>query len=405
MTRAALLFLTLMAAPATAQDLRGHGGPVRALSVSEGRVYSGSFDTRSIVWQGGNALQITRAHDGAVTAVMALPQGFVSGGQDGKVIVWGDGAQPQEVLAGHQAPVAALAALPGGFASAGWDGRIVPWPSGAGFAAHDGQITGLVAYGDGLASVGSDLRLRLWQGSTPAGAFDLPAPPTALATDGSALFVALADGTLRRVEPDLPAAEMSRVRALSDRALLAVGAGAGLVVASSLTGEVWILDAQTLDLRATVDTGQGAVWAVAVTPDNVLTGGADGLIRRWTYDGAPLGAGDMPDATATVAPSRGAEVWQACAVCHTLTPDDGSRAGPSLHGLFGRQIATAPGYEYSPALQELDIVWTPETLSALFELGPAAYTPGSRMPEQRIGDPADRAALADFLAEAAQDIR
>jgi cytochrome c len=42
-------------------------------------------------------------------------------------------------------------------------------------------------------------------------------------------------------------------------------------------------------------------------------------------------------------------------------------------------------------------VWTPETVSKLFEVGPAAYTPGTKMPEQRIGSAEDRAALVKFL--------
>ena len=56
-----------------------------------------------------------------------------------------------------------------------------------------------------------------------------------------------------------------------------------------------------------------------------------------------------------------------------------------------------PGYRYSPALRGMDIVWTPETVSKLFELGPATYTPGTRMPEQTIGGAEDRAALIRFL--------
>jgi cytochrome c len=39
-------------------------------------------------------------------------------------------------------------------------------------------------------------------------------------------------------------------------------------------------------------------------------------------------------------------------------------------------------------------------LSKLFELGPAAYTPGTKMPEQRIGSREDRAALIRFLEAA-----
>jgi cytochrome c len=39
-------------------------------------------------------------------------------------------------------------------------------------------------------------------------------------------------------------------------------------------------------------------------------------------------------------------------------------------------------------------------VSRLFEIGPAAFTPGTKMPEQRIGSAADRAALVHFLAKA-----
>ena len=74
--------------------------------------------------------------------------------------------------------------------------------------------------------------------------------------------------------------------------------------------------------------------------------------------------------------------------------------GPTLAGLFGRRIATLPGYDFSDALKRLDIVWTPETVSKLFEIGPAAYTPGTKMPEQRIGSEQDRAALVQFLERA-----
>jgi len=73
-----------------------------------------------------------------------------------------------------------------------------------------------------------------------------------------------------------------------------------------------------------------------------------------------------------------------------------------LHGLFGRHIASLPGYNYSDALKHLDIVWTPETVTKLFEIGPAQYTPGTKMPEQRISAPEDRAALVQFLERATQ---
>lgn len=405
MIRSALIALALpvAGAAASAQDLRGHGGPVRALSVDgSGRILSGSFDTRAIVWEGEIATRVTRHHEGAVTAVLLLPDGrFASGGQDGRVAIWGDGAEPVRSEVWHSLPVAALAPWRDGLASAGWDGRIALWP-GTGapemIDAHDGQITGLVAYGGGLASAGADLRLRLWDAEgAPAGRYDLAAPVSGMASDGRALFLASPDGMLRRIEPGAPEREVS----LESGPLLSVAAGAGLVAAGAADGGVRLLDPETLETVATIDSGQGPVWALAFSGDTLLTGGADGLIRRWSSTGVPLGEGSGPVEPTLTSP-RGAEVFRACAVCHALTPDDGGRAGPTLHGIFGRRIGTAEGYAYSRALRGLDIVWTPETVAELFEFGPEAYTPGSRMPEQRIPGAADRQALIEFLGTASR---
>ena len=71
-----------------------------------------------------------------------------------------------------------------------------------------------------------------------------------------------------------------------------------------------------------------------------------------------------------------------------------------VHGVLGRRIGTAPGYNYSSALRGMEIVWSTETISRLFEIGPNAYTPGTKMPEQTIGDAEDRAALMRFLDKA-----
>ena len=106
------------------------------------------------------------------------------------------------------------------------------------------------------------------------------------------------------------------------------------------------------------------------------------------------------DPLAAYAGDRGAEVFKACVACHTLSEQDAQRAGPTLAGLYGRRIASLPGYRFSDALKRMDIVWTPETVSKLFEVGPNTYTPGTKMPEQRIGSAEDRKALTDFLARA-----
>ncbi len=113
-----------------------------------------------------------------------------------------------------------------------------------------------------------------------------------------------------------------------------------------------------------------------------------------------LSVAALPAAAQSGDASRGQRVFnQQCRACHTLDKGGAQTAGPNLHGLFGRKIASVEGFSFSPALRELSIIWTPETLSALFEQGPESYTPGSRMPDQRIADPEDRAALAEYLAQ------
>jgi cytochrome c len=113
-----------------------------------------------------------------------------------------------------------------------------------------------------------------------------------------------------------------------------------------------------------------------------------------------MAVGGDSDPLAVFGGDHGAEVFRACVACHTLSLDQGERAGPSLHGVFGRRIATLPGYNFSPALKQLNIVWTPETVSKLFEVGPMTYTPGTKMPEQTIGSAEDRDALVKFLEKA-----
>lgn len=396
--------------PAAAQDLRGHGGPVGALAVDGDRVLSGSFDTRAILWRSdnGQALHVLRHHTGNVTAVALLPDGrLATAGQEGEVMVWpASGEAPAGPVATLSAPVSALAVSPDGgtLAAAAWDGALVLVSLADGavveVAAHQGKITGAAYLPDGrLVTVAHDLRLRLWEGARLVGSVDLPAPPAALAVTAGGVAVAFADGAVRLYRDETMVAEARP----SPRPLLALAGGQGLLATSGLDGTVWLMDGATLAPRLTLGTGQGPVWALALGEGFLLTGGADGTIRRWdSATGAARGQGGSSMAAAVADGSRGAEVWQACALCHTLEPDDGNRAGPSLHGLFGRRIATAPGFAFSPALQAMDIIWTPETVAALFEYGPEAYTPGSRMPDQRLPDPLDRAALVEFLARHTQ---
>jgi cytochrome c len=210
--------------------------------------------------------------------------------------------------------------------------------------------------------------------------------------DGHVFFVSPAGAVRGTLE--IPGAPIIAVAVSDDGALVA---------AAGIRGAVAIIDRNSRTLSRTLVGPGMPVWSAAFLPDNrtLITGGADRMIRRWNAStGEPVDTAVMAgpdDPLAAYKGDHGAEVFRACVACHTFAPDQGNRAGPTLHGVFGRKIATLPGYNFSPALKKLDIVWTPETVAKLFEVGPAAYTPGTKMPEQKIGSTEDRAALVQFL--------
>lgn len=417
-----LLAFTLAVAlvgPANAQ-MRGHGGPVRALAVTgDGRLaISGGFDQAAIVWglDTGTALSVLRFHEGAVNAVTVLPDGrFATASEDGRIALWRLGlAEPERVLEGHAGPVAALAVAPDGtsLASAAWDGSARLWPLAGGAArsleGHRGNVNAVAYLTDGrVVTAGADATVRIWSAEgEPLSNVTLPSAVSALAvaSDGE-IAAAGADATVRfldqaggvRAPVELGPAPVIAL-ALSPDGTRVAAAGAG--------GTVAVIDRAKAQVLYTLIGPGLPVWSVAWCPDGseLITGGGDRLVRRWdAATGAPIGPLAMPrpvDALAAFHGERGAEVFRACVACHSLKADEGPRAGPTLAGIFGRRIASLPDYRYSDALKRMDIVWTPETVARLFEVGPARYTPGTRMPEQTINSAADREALMQFLEKA-----
>jgi len=98
------------------------------------------------------------------------------------------------------------------------------------------------------------------------------------------------------------------------------------------------------------------------------------------------------------------EFQRKCSVCHTLTPDDKNRAGPTLYKIFGRKAGSLPGYDYSKALRESDIIWTEKTVGELFDHGPDVVVPGTKMPIQRLKRVERRDALIRFLKKEAGSV-
>jgi cytochrome c len=253
-------------------------------------------------------------------------------------------------------------------------------------------------------SAGYALTLRIWPlaGGAPT-VTTLPTPlnAVAVAPDGE-IVTGGADGKIYFLSPtgELRGAVVAAETPIIAIALSRDGA---LVAAAGVRGSVAIIDRRARTVARTL-VGPGLpVWSAAFLSDNrtLLTGGTDRMIRRWdAVTGDAIGGvaiGGSEDTLAPYAGDHGAEIFRACVACHTLDARATNRAGPTLAGIFGRKIASLPGYRYSEALKQLDIVWTPATVAKLFEVGPMTYTPGTKMPEQKIGSPEDREALVKFL--------
>jgi cytochrome c len=418
--RLSLILLLLFALPAHAQ-LRGHGGPVRALAIAPDGTHavSGSFDTSAIRWSLtlNTAEQVLRVHDGAVNDVAYLKDGrIVTAGADAHIAIWTPGQQqPDRIFDGHTAPIASLAVSPDNtmLASASWDRTIRLWPLNGGeprVLEGNAQNANGVAFspdGKNVVSAGYDATVRIWPlagGGEIVRNLPTPLNDVAVAPDGE-IVAAGANGKVYFLSANgevLAEVEASPTPVIA----VAISPDGNLVAAAGIRGSVAVIERKSRKLAHTL-VGPGLpVWSVAFFPDNrtLLTGGTDRMIRRWdASSGEPIGAvavGTPEDPLAAYAGDHGAEIFRACVACHTLSPDEGNKAGPTLYGIFGRRIATLPGYNFSPALKKLDIVWTPETVSKLFEVGPEHYTPGTKMPEQTIGSAEDRKALVEFLAKA-----
>lgn len=417
-TRAVLGILAASAVSASvhATDLRGHGGPVRAIVLAGDEVATASFDTTIIRWNlaRGSAREVLRFHLGAVNALVMLPGGgLASAGEDRRIAIWGPkGAEPIKVLDGHEGPISGLAVSPDGkfLASASWDGTARIWSLETGMVevldGHRGQINAVVFLPKGNpATAGYDGTLRIHHRGAGATIIDLGLPLNAMVLAGDELVVAGADGVLRMIDlasgmrAELPVAEVPVIA-------LAVSADGRMIAAAGFRGALVLVDRARREIVRSLAGPAFPLWSLAFSSDgrDILTGGTDRLVRRWSVaTGEPVNP-IMMEATearvAALAGHPGAGVFKACIACHTLSEDDGNRAGPTLHGIMGRKIGSAPGYAFTPALKGMDIVWSRETVAKLFEVGPMAYTPGTKMPEQTINGAADREALVDFLEKA-----
>lgn len=429
-----------------ASRLAGHGGPVKGLaayrSVGGGvQIATASFDNALGLWSGADGARLLwlDGHEAAVNAVAFTPDGAsaLSASDDFTARYWRLQSGVGVVMAGHKGKVADVAVSPDGrlAATASWDGTVGLWalpplaepaasnhaPALLGFLeGHTGAVNTVAFAPDGetLFSGSADGSVRRWRvadqielraearhgfgvNAMRVGPLDTEGRETWLAygaADGVVRVIDLADGR----EVAALTGDRRPILALTaspDGTHLAYGDGQGYITTVVIAS--WTIER---DFRA---AARGPIWALAyLDDDHLLAAGLDASVAIWPLQAetppAPIGAGGEPlFLIDPLTVSNGERQFaRKCSICHNLSPGSGRRAGPTLYGLFGRAIATVPDYSYSPSLKKLDIVWGDDTIDRLFDIGPDHYTPGSKMPMQRITDPQDRSDLIAYLKRA-----
>ena len=414
-------------------NLRGHGGPVKAIATdpATGRILTGSFDYAMMLWRvrdDGTAEQVRRFddHDGAVSAVAFVPGGrnAIAASDDGTLTVWNlDSGKLIKRLKGHGAKILGIDVNASGtqLVSASWDRTVRLWNLETGqpihtFSGHKGPVNAARFAHDGqhIVSASHDGTLNRWSiakrslvrvahrhGWGINVLERLPSPNTYVfgALDGSVKIINLATDKSRLLEKyEKPVLSLAH---LAKPGLLATGAGSGIVRVyrsgdwSKLEqhknpfGPVWAMAFADRGARLYYGGLDDFVTAWQVVPRKPFEPVQTKFPRRFQVKGTKISLGERQFA-------------RKCSICHTLGPNDANRAGPTLYRVFGRRIGSLPGYPYSPALKTLDIVWTEATISKLFEQGPHEYTPGSKMPLQQITDREKRDALIAFLKAATE---
>jgi cytochrome c len=92
--------------------------------------------------------------------------------------------------------------------------------------------------------------------------------------------------------------------------------------------------------------------------------------------------------------AAGKSLYEAkCSGCHSV---DTNRIGPMHRGVVGREVASVPGFDYSPAIKQLHGVWTKERLDKWLQ-NPQAVAPGTIM-FASVDNPVERREIIAYLA-------
>ena len=426
------LVVAFVCLPAQANGLPvklvGHGGPIKSISVSSDgtRALTASFDYSIIYWdlsgETGRIRHRLIGHDSAVNDVEFVPgtQRAVSVSDDGSLGIWD--LTSGKLVARLQSEVFKtldVAVSPNGdyAAVARWDGtaRVYDLNTQTEIAVlkgHRGNVNAVTFSADGkrLYSAAYDGQILEWDIAEsrllrPIYRHGWGVNSIARIDDDRLVFGAL-DGTAGVIS--INKAESIADLARRDRPIQSVNvsADAQQIGVSDGRGRIEVFQSVDLKKLEMSDVAYGPVWDfdfVAGTTQ-LYHVGLDDYAIRWQVSPREfskveskfprrfqLSSSDDPGEL---------EFRRKCSVCHTLTPDGANRAGPTLFAVFGRVAGTLPGYTYSKALLDSQVVWNAKTIARLFDDGPDVMMPGTKMPIQRLKSVKRRDDLIEYLQRA-----
>lgn len=94
--------------------------------------------------------------------------------------------------------------------------------------------------------------------------------------------------------------------------------------------------------------------------------------------------------------AKGAQIFNKCAACHTVTKGGPNGLGPNLWGVLGEPIGKGKGFAFSDALAKVGGNWDWENLNHWLS-SPRAMAPGTKMTFAGLSSPQDRADVIAYL--------
>ena len=112
---------------------------------------------------------------------------------------------------------------------------------------------------------------------------------------------------------------------------------------------------------------------------------------------APAGPEPIGAYLAKADPAKGQQVAKVCLQCHTFAKGEPNKIGPNLWDVMEENIASVPGYQFSPALAaDKDKKWDPDELN-IWLYKPQEFAKGTKMTFPGLPKVQDRADVIDYL--------